>query len=325
MTEARALWTVSPGQAELRSESLPPPSPGEVQVESWYSGISRGTERLVFHGLVPLSEQQRMRAPFQQGEFTGPVKYGYANVGRIVSPGPRHGQMVFSLFPHQDRFNIPETAAHPIPDGLPPRRAILAANMETALNAVWDAQPMLGDAISVVGVGLVGSLLCALLGRIPGVNLEAVDTNAGAGQRVAQLGARFAPPGEACADRDLVFHTSASEQGLRHALQTCRNGGKIVELSWYGSREVKLPLGADFHSRRLQLVSSQVSVVSEKKPGWTYSRRMALALDLLADQRLDALMGPTVSFDALADDFAGLLTADTLEAPAVCVSYAAAG
>ena len=232
--------------------------------------------------------------------------------------------MVFSLFPHQDRFNIAEADAHSLPTAIPPRRAILAANMETALNAIWDAQPLPGDAISVVGVGLVGSLLCSLLARVPGIDLEAVDTNAAVRATSRRLGAHFALPGDARAQRDIVFHTSASEDGLRHSLRACRSGGKIIEMSWYGNRAVSLPLGADFHARRLVLMSSQVSVVSPNKPGWSHARRMALALSLLGDPRLDELIESVVPFEDLASRFARLLGSDQLAAPAICVRYPAA-
>ncbi len=321
MATARALWIIEPGRAEIREEELPEPDPNEVRVETHYSGISRGTERLVFHGLVPASEHQRMRAPHQAGEFSGAVKYGYSNVGRIVSPGPRQGQLVFSLFPHQDQFNIAAQNAHAVPEGVDPQRAVMAANMETALNAIWDGQPTLGDRVTVIGAGLVGSLLAALLRNIPGVDLEVIDTQAAAERHITALDARFALPDSAHTNRDLVFHTSASESGLSQALSLLRPGGKIVELSWFGDRSVTLPLGADFHVKRLQLVSSQVGSVSPNKPGWSHQQRMALALRLLSSNSLDVLLGPEPSFEQLPDALPQLLGHEPLAGPAISVRY----
>lgn len=147
-TPAQACWTVAPGHADIRDESLPPLGSEEVRVRTLHTGVSRGTEGLVFRGEVPASEAQRMRAPFQVGEFPGPVKYGYVNVG-VVEAGPDAllGRTVFCLYPHQTVYQVPAQAVIPLPHGVPPARAVLAANLETAINALWDAAPRLGKSV----------------------------------------------------------------------------------------------------------------------------------------------------------------------------------
>lgn len=306
--EAHALWIQRPGHAVVESQALPPVGPGQARVRALYSGVSRGTEALVFNGAVPASQYRRMRAPFQQGEFPGPVKYGYSNVG-VVEQGPREwlGREVFCLYPHQDRYVVPLDALHPLPDGLPPGRAVLAANMETAVNACWDAAPRVGDRIAVIGAGVVGALVAWLLGRHPGVAVELIDVDPGRAALAAALGVRFALPGEASDGCDLVVHASASEAGLRQALRLAGDEAEVIELSWFGQHGVCLPLGEDFHSRRLVLRASQVGVVAPARRGrWTHARRLGLALDLLRDPALDALIDAESDFDDLPRTLAAL-------------------
>jgi threonine dehydrogenase-like Zn-dependent dehydrogenase len=322
--ETRALWTVAPETVELRTETVPVPGPGQVEITSEFSGISRGTEGLVFQGRVPVSEFQRMRAPFQVGDFPGPVKYGYSNVGRISGGDPtRLGQRVFSLTPHQEYFVVDGASAHPIPDAVPSPRAVLAANMETALNGIWDGAVVPGDHITVIGAGVLGCLLTALLGRIPGCDVEVLDVENRRAEVVGALGGRFNSPGRASGERDVVFHTSASQAGLHRALELCRIEGRVIELSWYGDSFVQVPLGGEFHSRRLRLICSQVGQVSPNKPGWTHSQRLSLALQLLDDDRLDALLEPPIPFAELEHRMKALLGkgAAPTGAPGLTVSY----
>lgn len=325
MASTRAFWTVDAGRGELRSEPLPAPGPGQLLIETLYSGISRGTEALVFHGRVPRSEWARMRAPYQAGEFSFPVKYGYANVGRIIGgDDSRQGQLVFTLYPHQESFVVPTEAARPIPPGVPAARAVLAANLETALNAMWDALPRLGDRITIVGAGAVGCLVTALATRVAGADVELIDVSSQRSEIAAALGARFATPESATTERDLVFHTSANQHALRHCLDLCRSEGKVIEMSWYGDHDVSLDLGGAFHSRRLQLLCSQVGRVSPNKPQVSSTQRLDLALTLLDDPRLDALLGRCLSFDSLPDELPGLLSRVPDGPPALRVRYPAA-
>jgi threonine dehydrogenase-like Zn-dependent dehydrogenase len=251
-----------------------------------------------------------MRAPHQEGEFPFPVKYGYAAVGLVVDgPSDFLGKRVFALHPHQTRFAVRKEAAVLVPDEIPARRGILAANMETALNAFWDGAPAAGDKIVVVGAGAVGLLVASLAACLPGAEVIVCDINPARASVVQALGAAFALPealGEANAD--VVFHTSATGAGLASSLRAAGFEARIVELSWYGAREIGVHLGSEFHSKRLKLVSSQVGSVAEaRRSRWTYARRLAKAVALLADDRLDALITDEVAFDALPERMASIL------------------
>jgi threonine dehydrogenase-like Zn-dependent dehydrogenase len=293
-----ALWYVAPGRTEIRAEPLAEPGPDEVRVRTLYSGISRGTERLILTGRVPESEYERMRAPFMGGAFPFPVKYGYAAVGRVEGgPAGLVGRFVFALHPHQDVFNVPVETVVPLPDGVSPARAVLAANMETALNAVWDAQPAPADRIAVVGAGVVGALVAWLCGGILGAKVTMVDIDPARAALARSLGVEFATPDAAPSDCDLVVHASGTGSGLATALKLAGMEATVLELSWYGSGEVPVALGGAFHSRRLKLMSSQVGQVAPShRPRWTHKRRLAAALDLLCDPRLDALLAPPIDF-----------------------------
>ncbi len=293
VSEAHAFWTVAPGRGEIRTELLPPPGEAEVEVHALASGISRGTERLVFSGRVPPSQYEAMRAPLMGGAFPFPVKYGYSVVGRIAG-----GTRVFVLHPHQDRFLAPKAMCIAVPDAVPDARAVLAANMETALNILWDAAPLAGERISVVGAGVLGLLVTALLARIPATQVTAVDIDAGRAAMAARFGASFAPPTAAPREQDLIVHTSASEAGLRLALEIAAPEARIIEASWFGSDAPALPLGEAFHVRRLRLMSSQVGHVSPAMRR-TPAQRLALALDLLADPAFDALLESPTPFKDL--------------------------
>ena len=298
---ARSLWYVEPGRAEIREEVLPPPATGELRVRALHSAISRGTEALVQAGRVPESEYDRMRAPLMAGTFPFPVKYGYAMVGRIEDrPGALDGEPVFALHPHQSAFNLPTGAAIPLPAGATPQRAVLAANMETALNAVWDAGAGPADRIAVIGVGVVGALVGYLCGKLAGADVTLVDIDPSRAGIAAALGTKFAGPSKAPRECDIVFHTSGNAQGLAMAIDLAGDEATIVEMSWYGSGTVGLALGGAFHSRRLKLISSQVGQVApSRRPRWSHKRRLAAALALLADPVLDVLLAPAVAFDDL--------------------------
>ena len=298
---AEALWYSGPGQADIRQEALAPPGAGEVRVRALFGAVSRGTEALVLAGRVPQSEFTRMRAPFMAGHFPFPVKYGYATVGRVEGgAADLIGRTVFTLHPHQNFFNIPADAAVRLPQNLPPQRAVLAANMETALNAVWDAAPGPADRIAVVGAGVVGSLVAYLCGRLPGAEVTLVDINPARAELARALGVGFARPETAMGECDLVVHASGDAAGLGTALALAGEEATVLEMSWYGSAQVAAPLGGAFHSRRLRLISSQVGrIAPSHRPRWTHGRRLAAALALLDDGRLDALLAPAVAFQDL--------------------------
>jgi threonine dehydrogenase-like Zn-dependent dehydrogenase len=295
---ALALWYVAAGRAELREERAPAPAAAEARVRALYGAVSRGTERLIFNGRVPESEYARMRAPFMAGAFPFPAKYGYASVGRVeAGPASLRGRIVFALHPHQDLFTLAADALTVVPEGIPAARAVLAANMETALNALWDGAPGPGDRIAVIGGGIVGLLVAHLCARIPGAAVTLVDVAPARAAAARDLGVQFAAPDDAPAECDLVFHASASAAGLATALRCAGDEAAIVELSWYGAGEVSAPLGQAFHSRRLRLVASQVGKVAPShRPRWSPARRLAMALSLLADPALDRLLAPPVAF-----------------------------
>lgn len=314
---AHAFWLRSPGEGEIRDVALPDPGEDEVLVRSLFSGVSRGTETLVFRGGVPASQHAAMRAPFQEGDFPAPVKYGYLNVG-VVEEGPDAllGRTVFCLYPHQDRYVVPASAVTPVPASVPAERAVLAGTVETAVNALWDAAPLIGDRIAVVGGGMVGCSVAALLARFPGVRVQLVDADPTRAKIAEALGVDFATPDTALGDRDLVVHASATEQGLARSLELLTAEGTVLELSWYGDRQVSLPLGEAFHSRRLVIRSSQVGTVSPaRRANRTYKDRLTLALELLADPSLDALITGESMFEELPEVMPRLASG---EVPALC-------
>jgi hypothetical protein len=305
----RALWYISPGRAEWRDEPLAPPTQGEARVHSLYSAFSRGTESLVFGGRVPASEHLRMRAPFQTGEFPYPVKYGYSTVG-IVADGPADllGRAVFALHPHQSAFTLDISALVPLPPAVLPKRALLSANMETALNGVWDAAVRPGSRVAIIGCGVLGALLGFLCAGIPGTYVTVVDVDPARESTALAMGARFAAPEAAPTGCDTVFHTSATAAGLATALAAAGAEADVIEMSWFGDREPPAPLGGAFHSQRLRIICSQVGQVSPAmRPRWTHRRRLEAAIGLLADERLGALLEPDIAADAIVEHLPTLL------------------
>ena len=316
-SDAHAFWLREPGMGEIRPAPLHEPGPGDVLVRTLRSGVSRGTEMLVFRGGVPASQYAAMRAPFQEGDFPGPVKYGYLSVG-VVEQGPLElrGRTVFCLYPHQTAYVVPAQAVVVVPDDVPPSRAVLAGTVETAVNALWDAAPLLGDRITVVGAGMVGCCVARLLTQIPGVQVTLVDIDAARADVAAALGVDFSLPADAADGRDLVVHTSATSAGLQHSLDLLAPEGTVIDLSWYGDAEVRLSLGGAFHSGRLGIRASQVGTVSAARRGRrTAADRLALALDLLRDPAFDALITGVSRFDELPDVMARLAGGSL---PALC-------
>jgi NADPH:quinone reductase-like Zn-dependent oxidoreductase len=315
--DALAFWLASPGVGEIRAEQVRRPARDEVLVRTLHSGVSRGTETLVFRGGVPASQWDAMRAPFQEGDFPAPVKYGYLNVG-VVEEGPDHltGRTVFCLYPHQTRYVVPAEAVTIVPDRVPPARAVLAGTVETAVNALWDAAPLVGDRIAVVGGGMVGSSVAAVLAKFPGASVQLVDADPARAQVAAALGVDFALPADARGDCDVVVHASATSAGLTRALELLAPEATVIELSWYGDRTVSVPLGEVFHSRRLVVKSSQVGGIAPARRGRrSYADRLAIALDLLTDPVFDALITGHCDFTDLPAVLAGLAGGDL---PALC-------
>lgn len=317
--QVSALWITGRGQAELRYAPEPQLNAGEARIRTLWSGISRGTERLVYNGAVPPAEYERMAGPFQEGAFPFPVKYGYCAVG-VVEEGPEdfRGQMVFCLHPHQTRFVAPTPMLALVPHEVPARRAVLAANMETALNALWDSGCGPADRILVVGGGVIGLLVAHLAARLPGTEVTLVDVQAERRTAAEALGVRFALPADAPKEVDCVFHTSASAAGLDLALSCAGFEAAIVEMSWYGDRAVEVSLGSAFHSKRLRLISSQVGQVAlSRRTLWDHGRRLRAAMALLDDRRLDALVVDEVNFADLPAALAEILSPEANGLPPV--------
>src|SRR5436305_1819693 len=320
--DAQAFWLRAPGVGEIRPVALPEPGPEEVLVRTLRSGISRGTETLVFRGRVPPGQYAEMRAPFQEGEFPGPVKYGYLNVGAVEHGPPElRGRTVFCLYPHQTAYVVPARAVGVVPEGVPPARAVLAGTVETAVNALWDAAPLLGDRVTVVGAGMVGCCVAYLLSRFPAVQVTLVDVDENRAGVAAALGVDFALPAGAADARDLVVHASATSAGLQLSLDLLAPEGTVIDLSWYGDSEVGLSLGGAFHSRRLAIRASQVGTVSPaRRARRTAAQRLALALDLLRDPAFDALLPGPSRFDEL-PDVMERLSAGSLHALCHTITY----
>ena len=314
---AQAFWLSAPGCGEIRPVALPERGPNDVKVRTVRSGISRGTETLVFRGGVPPDQYAVMRAPFQDGEFPGPVKYGYLNVG-VVEEGPAGlcGRTVFCLYPHQTAYVVPAGSVTVVPEEIPPARAVLAGTVETAVNALWDAAPLLGDRVAVVGAGMVGCCVARLLSRFPAIEVTLVDVDAGRAEVAAALGVDFALPAEAAAGLDLVVHSSATSAGLQRSLDLLAPEGTVIDLSWYGDSEVRISLGGAFHSRRLRIRASQVGTLSPARTGRrTTADRLAIALELLRDPVFDALVTGESYFCELPDVMSELAAG---RLPALC-------
>jgi NADPH:quinone reductase-like Zn-dependent oxidoreductase len=301
--EAQAFWLSAPGRGEIRPVTLPEPGPSDVLVRTLRSGVSRGTETLVFSGRVPPGQYAAMRAPFQEGDFPAPVKYGYLSVGAVEEGPPElRGRTVFCLYPHQSAYVVPAGAVSVVPEEVPPARAVLAGTVETAVNALWDAPPLIGDRIAVVGAGMVGCSVARLLARFPGVEVTLVDVEPARAEVAAALGVGFALPEDAAGERDLVVHASATSAGLQRSLDLLAPEGTVVDLSWYGDDEVRLSLGGAFHSGRLAIRASQVGTVSPaRRARRTPHDRLALALDLLRDPAFDSLVTGESRFEELPD------------------------
>lgn len=319
---ATAYWSIPPGHGELRAETLPEPGPGEALVRALHSGISRGTELLVHAGLVPASQAERMRAPYQVGDFPGPVKYGYLSVG-VVEQGPAEwvGREVFSLHPHQDAYVVPVSALTVVPDAVPSRRAVLAGAVETAVNAVWDAAPRYGDRVAVVGAGLIGSAVAGVLRSFPLERLQLIDVDPARAAVAASFGLDFAHPDQAAADCDIVVHASGSGAGLSRCLELAGDEAEVIELSWYGASETGVHLGADFHSRRLAIRASQVSTVSAaRRARRTPADRLEIALEVLREDAFDVLLTGSSPFAEL-PEVMGRLASGRLDAICQVIDY----
>jgi threonine dehydrogenase-like Zn-dependent dehydrogenase len=301
---ARALWIEAAGRAVLREETLPAPRDGWCRVEALYSAVSPGTERLVASGRVPAEVAEIMRCPYMEGAFPFPVKYGYSLVGRVTD-GPLAGKIVHLLHPHQERMQVRVSDLRVVPGDVPPERATLAANLETAVTALWDGRVTAGERVLVIGFGIVGSLVARLVSAIPGVELDVVERDPAKRALASTLGftARETPRD----DYDVAFGASGSAAEVQLAIDAVGNEGRVIELSWLGLQSAAILLGGSFHSGRKQLIASQVSQIPPSLRGrWDYARRTQLVFSLLRDPVFDQHITRQVAFEELPDFIADL-------------------
>ena len=293
-----ALWHTSPTTSTIQ-EVITGAEPGYCTVQSQYSLVSTGTERLVATGNVPTSLHESMKVPYLEGSFSFPIKYGYSLVGRVTQ-GPLDwpGKLVHLLHPHQTACSVRSSDLFIVPKEVPPLRATLASNLETALTALWDAQVMVGDKVLVVGFGMIGALVARLLQGIPAVSLYVYDTDPRRVMMAEQAG--FTLAASALDDFDIAFHSSSSEAGLQTSIDAVGTEGKVIELSWYGTQPVQVHLGGSFHQQRKQLISSQVSSLPvHRRARWNFRRRKEVVFELLKNDAFDQHITEVVSFEQL--------------------------
>ena len=308
MIEARALWLVGKGRVALKAETLAYPGGDWCVVRAMFSAVSPGTERLVAGGLVPAALRKEMRCPYMGGRFPFPVKYGYSLVGEVIQgPADLRDRLVHVLHPHQDFCVVRAQDAHPLPAGVPPARATLASNVETAVTAIWDSGAALGERVLVVGFGIVGSLIARILTLGPAVDLEIAERQPGRRRLAESLGFRVAES-RGAAPYDVAFDTSGTPAGLQTAIDRVGLEGRVVAVSWFGESPARLDLGGTFHSRRKRILGSQVSrIPGPMQPRWDAARRTALVFRLLERQEFGLHAGPAVSFAELPKAYAALI------------------
>lgn len=303
MAEAKALWFRTRGHAEILEERLPRLRPGWCRLHTLFSAISPGTERLVYSGEVPEDLHREMRCPYMGGKFPFPVKYGYSLVGKITEgPEDSIGSVVHVLHPHQDQCIVRTEHTFPIPPQVPPSRATLASNLETAVNAIWDSEVTIGEHALIIGFGAVGSLVARLLSFMSGIKLEIVDANPSKIALAEKMGFKACDPGSVSGNFDLAFHASRSSDGLQLAVDRVGFEGRIIELSWYGTNKISLSLGGTFHSQRKAILSSQVATPSRRQRSrWDHARRRSLVFELLERSEFDSHITHSVPFGGLPD------------------------
>jgi threonine dehydrogenase-like Zn-dependent dehydrogenase len=291
----KELWFTAPGEVEIRSvESFD--VKGLINVKSHYSLISTGTEMLMYNGNVPEELHETMKVPYIKGDFNFPFTYGYSLVGQINDKyHVDNGRFVHLLHPHQSYANVSSEFISLIPEAIDPKLAVLTSNLETALNAVWDGNIKIGENVLIVGFGIIGALLAGVLKSIKHVNIYIAETNKERIQLVKQLGLKLYTDE---VNLDAAFNTSANEKGFQIGLNSIGFEGRLIELSWYGKKEIKVSLGGDFHSKRKKIISSQVgSLPTDMRSLWDYKRRKDVVFELLKDDYFGELPLEEINFD----------------------------
>jgi 2-desacetyl-2-hydroxyethyl bacteriochlorophyllide A dehydrogenase len=294
--ECKKVYFTAPGQVEVRRSSLPPLTQGQVLVETICSAISSGTEMLLYRGQFPkdLSDTHDTLS----SSLGYPMPYGYACVGRVtkISKDMRHrwlGRLVFAFHPHASRFITSIDELLPLPEGMTPETACFLPNMETAVNLVQDAAPLLGERALVFGQGIVGLLTTALLAEFPLASLVTCDCYPLRREASLSLGVTAALDPNASDFReharkllgsgaDLSLELSGAPAALDEAIVLIGFGGRVVIGSWYGEKRASLDLGGAFHRSRIKLIASQVSTIAPELRGrWEKARRFEIAWEAL--------------------------------------------
>jgi len=316
------LWHESAVKSAIRTVDLPQGGENQVLIESEYSLISLGTERLVAKGLIPHSISEEMQVPYMEGAFSFPCKYGYSLVGKVIhGPAGYLGRRVHVMHPHQDHAWVDIGSVYTLSEGIPPQRAVLASPLETAINAIWDSEISVGDSILVVGFGLVGALICLVAAGIPGVQVQVHETNENRRSMAAKLGFGLYQEKFPRVVFDKAFNTSADEGGLQLCIDKTGNEGTIIEVSFYGVRQVSVMLGAGYHTGRKRIIASQVSrIPANRLVRWDYYRRKQLVFDLLKNDSFDSLMGESIPFTD-SPDFFNTLRKGSIDAISVIINY----
>jgi hypothetical protein len=294
-----SYWVVSPSQGQIRDTPMMSLSKDTLSLETLFTGISPGTERLVGMGKVPEECWEKMRCLYMEGSFDFPLKYGYSLVGQAIT-GSETGKRFFVMHPHQSRVVVARSDALELPDWLPSQRATLIPNMETALNAVWDAQVSQKDKILIVGGGIIGILISFVLSKEYGIQPDFLEQDRQRIQYLKQLpwlGNSRLGTDYREGNYNIAFHTSSSSSGLQSGIDALAFEGRCIELSWYGTQSVSLQLGGSFHYQRKQIIASQVSAIAQPKRSLIdYSQRKEQVLGLLGDATLDILLQPAIAF-----------------------------
>lgn len=311
MMEAIELWH-NKEKSWLTPHKLPVPSEGQLIIKSRYSMISTGTEKVITTQVLDPDLALKMAIPYQKGAMTNTFTYGYSLVGEVISEGEFQGEKVHVMHPHQDFAVVYTNDVRVLPRDIDPKLATLISNMETAVNAVWDAQVELGDRVLIQGYGTIGALVASILQKYPGLDLHVHDIDPQKAELIASHGLSVYDMEEE--EFDLVFNTTGSEIALEEAFKFARLEGTIIELSWYGAKRVSLELGESFHYGRKRLICSQVShIPNRKQPNWNYENRKDLVIRLLQELDPTYLLGHEINFQDAPEFYHKLRSGDVKE------------
>jgi threonine dehydrogenase-like Zn-dependent dehydrogenase len=289
--EARSLWHTDEKHSEILSETLTPPT-DSLEIKSAYSAISLGTEKLVATGKVPSDLHTFMRVPYQSGNFTFPIKYGYSVVGLTNDK-----QWVHCMHPHQDFLAVSKPDAYFFSAAVNPKVATQLSNLETVINAIWMSEVTDKDSVLVCGLGSIGILLAQTLKEYIGAKVWVMETNSIKKTALQDWGF------DNCSGQieyDICFHVSASADGLQYCIAHTVTEGKIMELSWYGNQSISIQLGTHFHYKRLQLLSVQVSEIPiDYRDQHSYFSRKQLAENIMRQVDFSKFITRIVAFNQL--------------------------